>query len=137
VFQCRGDPLKLLEISGAFRRRVETSSKLGRYGILVDMNAKEAIRIAQAFLMDLEPPASSERLELDEIALSDDEKSWLVTFAVVSPARDEEGQFESGVNDSVRVLLGLGSTKAGRMRSIRTVKVRRDDGAFLALKNAS
>jgi hypothetical protein len=100
------------------------------------MDAKEAIQAAQAHLKELEPPAPNERLELEEIALSSDELSWLVTFAVVSPAQEEGNLLDPGVNDSVRILLGLGPAK-GRIKSVRTIKLRADDGAFLALKNAS
>jgi hypothetical protein len=50
------------------------------------INVKEAVKAAHAFARDMYADAELERLQLEEVELSDDERTWHVTLGWTDPA---------------------------------------------------
>jgi hypothetical protein len=55
-----------------------------------EVNVKEAVQRALAFLLDLYEGEELPNLRLEEVELSDDERHWLVTFGFTASERDVE-----------------------------------------------
>ena len=96
------------------------------------INIKQAVAAAEQHLKDLygNPPS----VQLEEIYLSDDESSWLVTLSFLAPIADDERSV-SLLNSYATALSEIAKELGKRLvRKYKTFEVDRNSGEVRSMK---
>jgi hypothetical protein len=98
------------------------------------LQVQEAVRRSLNTFIELFPNAELQDLRLEEVSLSPDESSWLVTVSYKNPDYKEEQEDHSATSTGLSVLLG--NYRGVSRRLNKTIKLRADNGEFVGIKSA-
>ena len=97
------------------------------------LKVQEAVKRSLSTFAELFSDVDGQELRLEEVSLSPDANSWLVTVSYKNPDYDEElGDAPS----SSGLAALIGSYKQLNRRLRKTIKLRAEDGEFLGIKSA-
>ncbi len=95
---------------------------------------KEAVRESVKTFSELYAPEMFRDIRLEEVSISEDEKTWQVTLSYRNPDYRDEVQSS---DEATKNLLRMTGWSGPPTRHYKTVALNASDGSLLSVKNAS
>ena len=96
---------------------------------------QEAVKKSVKTFAELFPPDAARDLRLEEVSISEDERTWQVTLSYKNPDYDQEARpTDEAANNFLRAFTASGTGVSAR--KFKTVTLNAADGNLLSVKNA-
>ena len=100
------------------------------------LQVKEAVKASVAVFEELFPPEVFREPRLEEVSLSDDERSWRITLSYKNPDMEEELAAQRAESKSLAAAFGGNSSRTVPTRHFKSVTINSADGSLVGIKSA-
>jgi len=101
------------------------------------LEVKEAVQVSISTFANLFPTEKHQDLHLEEVKLSADENSWIITVSYKNPDLEEELRVKRADNNLLNPFVGGGAkVEQVHTRHYKSISIKATDGKLMGIMNA-